>query len=190
MDTSGEQRMNVAAGAGLTGRYAQALFALAKDAGQIESVGGDLDRVDAALAQSPDFAALTTSPLVGRDAAGKAVAAVAGELGLAPTTRNFLLLLAREGRLAILPGAIAQYRAAAAAARGETTASVVSARPLSDDQRAALAAKLSARAGRQVSLDTRVDPALLGGFTARIGSQLIDASLKTRLDRAALAMRG
>jgi len=176
--------------ASLAGRYASALFDLARDQRQIESVGKSLDALGAALLDSKDFGELVTSPLVSREEAGKAFAGLAPQLGLDPITANFLGVLARNGRKSELRNVIRAYRRLAAEHRGETTAEVVTARPLNDGQLAALKQQLRARAGRDVSLDATVDPTILGGLVVKLGSQMIDASIRTKLNRLALAMKG
>jgi len=176
--------------ASLGGRYATALFDLAKDAKAIETVEASLAKVRAALDQSDDFKALTTSPVVARDAAAKAVLATASELGVDPVTTKFLGVLAQNRRLAELPAIIRAFRALAARHRGEVTAEVTSAHPLADDQVAELKQQLRQRIGRDVSVELAVDPALLGGLVVRIGSQMIDSSIRTRLNALASAMKG
>ncbi|HEX2802451.1 MAG TPA: F0F1 ATP synthase subunit delta, partial [Sphingomicrobium sp.] len=162
--------------ASLAGRYASALFDLARDEKQIDAVGRSLDSLKQALADSRELTQLANSPLVDRDDAGKAFAAVADQLKLDPITTNFLGVLARNGRKDQLAPVIRLFRRLAADHRGETTAEIVSAHPLSDDQVAALKAKLKARAARDVTIDASTDPNLLGGLIVRIGSQMIDAS--------------
>jgi F-type H+-transporting ATPase subunit delta len=176
--------------ASLAGRYASALFELARDERQIETVSNSLDTVKQALAQSPDLKAVTTSPLVNRAEAAKAIAAAAGTLGVDPLTTRFLGVLAKNGRLSQLDAVISTFARLAAAHRGETTAEVTSAFPLNDDQLAALKANLQARGGSDVAIDARVDPSILGGIVVRLGSRMIDASIKTKLNNLALAMKG
>ncbi|MGI8705280.1 MAG: F0F1 ATP synthase subunit delta [Sphingomicrobium sp.] len=176
--------------ASLAGRYASALFDLARDEKQIDAVSGSLDGLNQALADSHEFRQLTSSPLVDREDAGKVFATIAGELNLDPITSNFLGVLARNGRKGQLQPVIRAFRRLAAKHRGETTAEVVTAHPLSDDQVAALKSKLKARVGRDVAIDASTDPEILGGLIVRIESQMIDASLKTKLNRLALAMKG
>jgi len=176
--------------ASLAGRYASALFDLARDQRQIDSVGRSLDALSQALVDSKDFAELTSSPLVSRDEAGKAFAAIAPQLGLDPITANFLGVLARNGRKGEIRNVIRAFRRLAAEHRGEVTADVTTARPLNDDQVAALKAQLRARAGRDVSIDASVDPSILGGIVVKLGSQQIDASIRTKLNRLASAMKG
>jgi F-type H+-transporting ATPase subunit delta len=176
--------------ASLAGRYASALFDLARDEKQIDAVSRSLQALRSALADSREFSQLVNSPLVDRDEAGKAFAAIGGELGLDPLTANFLGVLARNGRKAQLPQVIRFFRRLAAEHRGETTAEVISAHPLSDDQVARLKSRLKARAGRDVTIDAHTDPQILGGLIVKMGSQMIDASLKTKLNRLAQAMKG
>lgn len=176
--------------ASLSGRYATALFELARDSKSLATVEASLGTVRNALNESADFKALTTSPLIARGAAGKAVAAVAKLLKLDSTTANFLGVLAENRRLNQLPAIIKSFRALAAAHRGETTADVVSAHPLSAAQVTELKQQLRTRLGRDVSVDLSVDPSLLGGLVVKIGSQMIDSSIKTRLNSLAHAMKG
>lgn len=176
--------------ASLAGRYASALFDLAREARQIESVGKSIDALNQSLADSRDFNELVTSPLVSREQAGKAFAALAPRLGLDPITANFLGVLARNGRKNELRAVIRAFRRLAAEHRGETTAEVVTARPLNDDQLAQLRQQLRTRAGRDVTIDASVDPTILGGIVVRLGSQMIDASIRTKLNRLAQAMKG
>jgi len=176
--------------ASLAGRYATALFGLARDENQIDAVTRSLDTLEAAMVESADFRTLVTSPLVGRAAAAKAVRALIPTLGLDPITAKFLGVLAENGRLGELKAVIKTVRKLAANARGETTAEVSSAHPLSDDQVARLKTNLKARLGRDVTIEPKVDPELLGGLVIRLGSQMIDASIRTKLNNLAHAMKG
>ncbi|AJP70970.1 F0F1 ATP synthase subunit delta [Sphingomonas hengshuiensis] len=176
--------------ASLSGRYATALFALARDAHTLPQVEASLATVRAALDESPDFKALTSSPLIGRKDAGKAIAATAPVLGLDATTTSFLGVLAENRRLNQLPAIIRAFRQLAAQHRGETTAEVVSAHPLDAAQVDALKQQLRTRTGRDVTVDLSVDPSLLGGLVVKIGSQMIDSSIRTRLNSLAHAMKG
>ena len=184
METSGGIR------ASLAGRYASALFDLARDQRQIDSVGRSLDALQQALVDSKDFSELVTSPLVSREQAGQSFAALAPQLKLDPITTNFVGVLARNGRKGQLPAVIRAFRRLAAEHRGETTAEIITARPLNDDQVSQLKQQLRTRAGRDVTLDMSVDPAILGGIVVKLGSQQIDASIRTKLNRLASAMKG
>src|SRR3954464_5507332 len=139
--------------ASLAGRYATALFGLARDERQIDAVGRSLDALNQALVDSKDFAELVASPLVGREQAGKALAALGVQLGLDPITANFLGVLARNGRKNELRAIVRAFRRLAADHRGETTAEIVTAYPLNDDQVVALKQQLRVRAGRDVTLE-------------------------------------
>ncbi len=176
--------------ASLAGRYASALFDLARDQKQIDSVGRSLDALNQALADSKDLSELVDSPLVSRPEAARALAGIAAQLGLDPITANFLGVLARNGRKNQLRPVILAFRRLSADHRGETTADVVTARPLNDEQMAQLKAQLRTRAGRDVTIDAQVDPGILGGIVVKMGSQMVDASIRTKLNRLALAMKG
>jgi F-type H+-transporting ATPase subunit delta len=185
-------RVDISGGiqAGLAGRYATALFELARDGRQIETVGQSLASLRRALTDSAELRELTTSPLIGREEATRAILATAGTLGLDPVTSNFLGVLGRNRRLSALPQIIRAYNMLAAAHRGETTAEVTSAHPLSDDQVQALRQNLRARLGRDVAVDLTVNPEILGGLVVKIGSQMIDGSIRTKLNTLAQAMKG
>ncbi|MGN6357044.1 MAG: F0F1 ATP synthase subunit delta [Novosphingobium sp.] len=176
--------------ASLQGRYASALFDLASEKGIVTAVESDLDTLGDAIAATPDLAALIRNPQVGRDAAAKAIDAVATVLNLSPLTKQFLGVLAGNRRLSVLPEVVAAFASIAAAQRGEVSAEVSSAHPLTDDQLKALTEKLKAREGREVKLKAKVDPEILGGLVVRIGSKQIDSSIRTRLNTLANAMKG
>ena len=176
--------------ASLQGRYASALFDLASENGTVSAVESDLDKVGQAIRESADFAALIRNPQVSREAAGKALEAIAGVLGLSDLTKNFLGVLSANRRLSALPEIIRAFAAIAAAQRGEATAEVTSAHALTDDQIEQLRQKLEAREGRKVKVKTSVDPDLLGGLVVTIGSKRIDSSIRTRLNSLAQAMKG
>ena len=176
--------------ASLQGRYASALFELANETKAVAAVESDLEKLGAAVAGSADLAALIRNPQVSREASAKALDGVADLLGLSPLTKKFLGVLAQNRRLAALPDVVRAFAAIAAAARGEVTADVTSAHPLSEAQLKSLAAKLKAREGKDVTIKTSVDPEILGGLVVRIGSQQIDSSIRTRLNSLAQAMKG
>lgn len=175
---------------GLGGRYASALFELAHDEKNEAEVEASLKRLRAALDESEDLRTLITSPLLEREQAAKGIAAVAGRLDVDPLTLRFLGVLAKNRRLAALPDIIRAYMKLAAHARGEITAEVTAAHELSESQQDALKQQLRAGFGRDVALDTRVDPDILGGLIVQVGSRLIDSSLKTKLDNIGRAMKG
>jgi F-type H+-transporting ATPase subunit delta len=185
----GGGRVGAGLQASLAGRYASALFELARDDKSVEAVELSLSTLQAALTQSADFRRLTTSPLVNRAAAGRAVDAAAGQMDLDPLTRRFLGVLAENRRLSEIGHVVRAFRQLAAAWRGEASAEVTSAHPLSDDQVEELKHQLRARVGREVRVDLQVDPALLGGLVVRIGSQMIDSSIRTRLNALARTLK-
>ena len=176
--------------ASLAGRYATALFDLARDERKIEAVGASLAAIRKALEESEDFRALTESPLVSRDEAVRAVAASASAMNLDPISTNFLGVLAQNRRLSQLPAVIRAFNALWARHRGELTAEVISAHPLDDGQVDALKANLRKRMGRDIAIDMNVDPSILGGLVVKIGSQMIDGSIRTKLNSLAQAMKG
>jgi F-type H+-transporting ATPase subunit delta len=176
--------------ASLAGRYATALFELARDERQLEAVGASLNTLRQTLRDSDDFRELTTSPLISREQATAAAAATAQAMRLDPITANFLGVLAHNRRLGQLGNVIRAFNMLAADHRGETTAEVTSAHPLSDDQVAALRGNLKNRLGRDVAVDLNVDPTILGGLVVKVGSQMIDGSIRTKLNTLAHAMKG
>ena len=176
--------------ASLAGRYAMALFELARDERQLETVGASLAALKQALRDSEDFRNLVTSPLVSREESERAIAAASEALGLDPITRNFVGVLARNRRLSQISNVIRAFDMLSAGHRGEVTAEIVSAHPLTDDQVAALKAQLKARTGRDIAAELSVDPAILGGLIVKVGSQMIDGSIRTKLNTLAQAMKG
>jgi F-type H+-transporting ATPase subunit delta len=176
--------------ASLSGRYATALFQLARDENAIDAVSASLATLKAALGESEDFRRLVTSPLVGRDQAVKAVAAIAPILALDPTTTKFLGVLAQNRRLGQIGAVIRAFAGLAARHRGEITAEVTSAHPLSTAQVDELKAKLKGQLGRDVAVELTVDPAILGGLVVKVGSKQIDGSIRSKLNTLAIAMKG
>lgn len=176
--------------ASLSGRYATALFSLAREKNSIDGIAASLTSLKKALADSADLRALTTNPLVTRSESTKAIAALAMAMKLDKLTSNFLGVLAQNRRLAELGNVIRAFEALASAHRGETTAEVTSAHKLDASQVTALKTKLKARVSRDVAVVQKVDPEILGGLIVKIGSQMIDSSIKTRLNNLATAMKG
>lgn len=177
-------------GASLAGRYATALFELARDERQLEAVSGSLATLRQALRDSADLNELVTSPLISREDAARAITASAGAMRLDPITSNFLGVVAQNRRLSQLPKIVRAFNMLAANHRGETTAEVTSAHPLTDDQVSALKSNLKSRLGRDVAIDLTVDPTILGGLVIKVGSQMIDGSIRTKLNSLAMAMKG
>jgi F-type H+-transporting ATPase subunit delta len=176
--------------ASLAGRYALALFELARDEGKLEAVSQSLDALQRAIDESDDFRTLVTSPLIGRNQSAASVAAVAESMRLDPLTRNFTGVLARNRRLGQIGAIIRAYKLLAARHRGEITAEVTSAHPLDKGQVDALKANLRTRFGTDIAVESRVDPAILGGLVVKVGSQMIDGSIRTKLNSLAQAMKG
>lgn len=174
---------------GAAGRYATALFELAREAGELDRAAGDLNQLAEALDESPELVELIRNPVYSRAEQGKAMAAVAERMGLSPLVRNVVGLMASKRRLFALPQMIAQFRAMLAEHRGEVTAEVTSAQPLSDTQRNALAEKLKGSLGRDINLNVKVDKDIIGGLVVRVGSRMIDSSIRSRLARLQNAMK-
>jgi F-type H+-transporting ATPase subunit delta len=174
---------------GVAERYATALFELANEAGQLDAVAGDIDRFDAMLAESPDLVRLVRSPVFTPDDQVRAVSAVLQRAGIGGLVANFVKLGARNRRLFAVPDMFRGYRALLAAHRGETTADVTSAEPLSDGQIADLKAALRDVTGKEVRVNAAVDPSLIGGLVVKLGSRMIDTSLKTKLNALKIALK-
>lgn len=175
---------------GLAGRYATALFELARERDALDATAGDLDSLKAMLDDSDDLRRLVRSPVITRADQGRAMAALVERVGLGALCGNFVGLLARNRRLFALADMIAAFTALLDAHRGEVTAEVASARPLSEAQAAAVAAALSRVVGKEVRLTATVDASLLGGLVIKIGSRMVDASLKAKLQSLEIAMKG
>ncbi len=188
MDNSGGTSANIQAS--LAGRYATALFELARDANAIDAVEKSLSSVAQAIGESADLKALTTNPVLSRLDAQRAISAVSSSMKLDGLTAKTLGVLAQNRRLGETVSVARAFSALAASHRGEVTAEVTSAHALTPAQMTALSAKLKARVGSDVAIQTKVDPSLLGGLTVKIGSQMIDNSIKTRLNTLANAMKG
>ncbi|NJM55886.1 MAG: F0F1 ATP synthase subunit delta [Verrucomicrobiae bacterium] len=167
--------------ASVAGRYASALLELAQDQKSVPAVEADLNRFDAMLQASADLMAFVRSPILSVDDQVRALSAVLSRAGISGTAGNFLLLVARNRRLFAVGDMIKTFRTLAARARGEASAEVTSAMALSDAQMMALKAELKAMVGKDVVVSPKVDPAILGGLVVKIGSRMIDSSLKTKL---------
>jgi len=175
---------------GLAERYAAALFDLADERKELDAVADDLKALRGLVAESADLRRLIRSPVLARDHQARAVAALAERAGLKELTRNFLGLLARNRRLFALPDMIEGFLGILAARRGEVTAQVIAAQELSEAQRKAIDERLRKAIGGKVAIDLRIDPGLLGGLVIKVGSRMVDASLKSKLRRLELAMKG
>ena len=170
-------------------RYAKALFSLADEQGQVEQWSGGLESLGKALAASAELRETLASPLFEKEQRRSVVASLAKEIGLAEAPTNFLLLLADRDRLAYLPAVIQQFRDLADARLGRVRAKVTSAVPLSPDEAKAIAQKLTQAEKAEVIVETSVDPALLGGVVAQVGSLVYDGSVRSQLDELRRAMK-
>ena len=176
--------------ASLAERYAAALFELADERHALDAVAGDLRELRTMLQQSHDLARLLRSPVLSREDQAKAIAALSERAGLSELTRDFLGVAAGNRRLFAVPAMIEAYLNQLAERRGEVTAEITTAQPLNETQQNTLAEQLRRAVGRRVTVDLRVDPSLLGGMIVKVGSRMIDGSLKSRLHRLQLAMKG
>ncbi|CCB67928.1 ATP synthase F1, delta subunit [Hyphomicrobium sp. MC1] len=175
---------------GVAGRYASALFELAKESSNIEGIESDLVNFQSLLDESPDLVRLVCSPVIAADDQEKAMAAILDRAGIGGLTANFLKLVTANRRLFVIQDMIKVYRSLAAKARGEITAEVTSAFALNDEQISALKETLKASVGKDVTLQSRVDPSILGGLIVKVGSRMIDSSLKTKLQNMKTALNG
>ncbi len=169
--------------------YAHALFDLATEAKKVSAVESDLEVIEKLVGESDDFSSFLRSPLIATDVKGAAIDAIVSKAGLGDMVANFVRLVARNGRLFVLPTMISAFRDLAAKARDELRAEVTSASPLNKTQLSSLAKTLKSRLGKTVTLDTHVDPTLIGGLVVKVGSQMIDSSLKTKLGAMRIAMK-
>jgi len=176
--------------AGLATRYATALFELARDQGALDAVASDLTNLAAMIHESADLRRLVRSPVLNRADQGKAMDALLQRAGVSELTRRFVGVVAANRRLFSLESIIAAFRQLLAKSRGELTAIVSTAQPLTDAQRASLDASLRRAVGVKVAVETKVEPELLGGMIVRIGSRMFDSSLRSKLQRLQLAMKG
>lgn len=176
--------------AGLAERYAAALFELADERKALDTTSSDLTGLRRMINESADFRRMIRSPVLQRDEQARAIGAIAERAGLNPLTRNFVGLLARNRRLFALPTIIQAFLQILAERRGEVTAQVTAAQELSEAQRRAVDDRLRKAVGGKVAVDFRIDPSLLGGLVVKVGSRMVDASLKSKLARLALAMKG
>lgn len=169
--------------------YASALYDLATGEGKLAAVETGLQSITRLIGESPDLARFLRSPVIAAGDKAVALDAILGKATTEPLVANFLRLVARNGRLFALSAIIAQFRELAAKARGETSADVTSATPLGKDQLARLAATLKAKLGKTVTLIEHVDASLIGGLMVKVGSQMIDSSLKSKLTAMKIAMK-
>jgi F-type H+-transporting ATPase subunit delta len=175
---------------GIAERYATAILELAQEERSVETVERDLASLKDAVAASSDLARFVRSPVFSRADHAKGMKAVLGQIGAAPLTTRFILTLAAKRRLFVLVDIIRAFQRQLARIRGEVDAQVTSARALNDNELRDLKATIRAKLGREPRLDAKVDPSLLGGLVVKVGSRMIDSSLKNKLNGIRLAMRG
>lgn len=174
---------------GVAGRYATALFELARDKDQLDQVKRDLDGLQAMLDDSDDLMSLVKSPLYSAEVQDKAMSAVLAKSDFASITQNFLHVITANRRLFAVEGIIKGFKALLSHHRGEVNAEAISAAPLSDAQRAKLRDVLKEIAGQDIELNTKVDPSILGGLIVKLGSRQIDGSLRTKLNSMKTLMK-
>jgi F-type H+-transporting ATPase subunit delta len=174
---------------GMAGRYATALFELALEDKALDKVKADLERFDALLAENPDLDRLVRSPVFTADAQAKALKAVLDQAGIGGLAANFLLFVTRKRRLFAVRQMIKAYKALVARHKGELTAQVTVAEKLSEAHLAALKDALKSVTRQDVQLDLRVDPAIIGGLVVKVGSRMVDSSLRTKLNSIKFAMK-
>lgn len=174
----------------MAGRYAAALFDLAKDQGQIDQVEKDIEGFQNLLDMSEDLRRMVASPVIPEDEQANAIANLLEKAGISGLTANFFKLVAKNRRLFAVSDMISAFRSIAAADRGEVTAEITTATELSDDQTAALKATLKESVGKDVQLDVSIDPAILGGLIVKIGSRMVDSSLRSKLSQMKVGLKG
>jgi F-type H+-transporting ATPase subunit delta len=175
---------------GLAGRYANAVFELAQEERAVDAVERDFSALSALIRASSDLARLVRAPIYSRDQQKAGMDAVLRRMEAMPLTVRFVLLLAMKGRLFVLNDVIRAFMLLAAKQRGEIDAEVTSAHPLSDAEAVELKFALKSRLGRDARLHAKVDSSLLGGLVVKVGSRMIDSSLRTKLEGLRAAMRG
>ncbi len=180
---------NVSLVSGVARRYAAALLDLSEESGAIADVERDLGTFEALLAESPDLVRLVKSPVFSAEEQASALSALLKKAGINGLAANFILLVAHNRRLFVLPDMIRAFRTLLSDKRGEATAEVVTAAPLSDKHATALKEALAEVAGKTVNISAKVDPSLIGGLVVRLGSRMIDTSLRSRLNSLKFAMK-
>jgi F-type H+-transporting ATPase subunit delta len=174
---------------GVSGRYATALFELARDEKSIDPVRADLDRFEAMLTDSVDLKRLVRSPVFSADSQSRALAAVLDQAGISGTAANFLKVLTANRRLFAVSDVIRAFRALVARFKGEATADITVAEPLNDRNLDVLKTALKSVTGKDVALNVNVDPSIIGGLVVKLGSRMVDSSLRTKLNSIRHAMK-
>jgi F-type H+-transporting ATPase subunit delta len=174
---------------GMAGRYAIALFELALDDKAIDATKADLDRFEALLAESPDLTRLVRSPVYSADEQAKALSAVLAAAGIGGLAAKFLNAVTANRRLFAVRQMLKDFRALVARHKGEATASVTLAETPNDRQLAAIKEALGAVTGKDVQVDVKVDPSIIGGLVVKLGSRMVDTSLRSKLNSLRHAMK-
>jgi F-type H+-transporting ATPase subunit delta len=174
---------------GVSGRYATALFELARDQKSVDSIKADLDRFEAMLADSADLRRLVRSPVFSAGEQSKALGAVLDQAEISGISANFLKVLTANRRLFAVTDVIRAFRALVARFKGEATADVTVAETLNDKNLDALKAALKTVTGKDVALNVKVDPSIIGGLVVKLGSRMVDSSLRTKLNSIKHAMK-
>ncbi|TMV11653.1 F0F1 ATP synthase subunit delta [Arenibacterium halophilum] len=175
--------------AGIAARYATAIFEIAEENNNFDGLEASVKDLAEALEASEDLRTVIQSPLLSRSEQGAAIAAVAQKMDLAPVMQNALRLMADKRRLFVLPQVLVELRNQLAAQRGEVTADVTSAKALTKDQTEKLVKTLSANIGKTVTLNATVDESLIGGLVVKVGSKMIDTSIRSKLNSLQNAMK-
>jgi F-type H+-transporting ATPase subunit delta len=173
----------------MAGRYATALFNLASETNSIDAVRADLERFDALAAESPDLTRLVRSPVFSAEERLQALSAILERAGIGGLAAKFLKLVTSNRRLFAIRDMIRGYRQLVAAHKGEATAEVTVAEQLKDEHLDALRAALKSVSGKDVDLDIKIDPAIIGGLVVKLGSRMVDTSLRTKLNAIRHAMK-
>jgi F-type H+-transporting ATPase subunit delta len=173
----------------MAGRYATALFELANDQNAIDQVRADLDRFDSLVEQNPELARLLRSPVFGADEQSRAITAILQAVGIGGLTANFIRFVAQNRRLFAVRDMARGFRNMVARHRGEVNAQVTVAEPLSHERLADLKGALRSVTGKDVDLDVKIDPAIIGGLIVKLGSRMVDSSLRTKLNSIKFAMK-
>jgi len=173
----------------MAGRYASALFDLAREANAIDAVKADIDRFDALVVESPDLMRLVRSPVFSTDEQLQALSAVLQRAGIGGLAEKFLKLVTSNRRLFAVRDMVRAFRGLVADYKGEATAEVTVAEPLKDDHVAALKSALHTISGKDIDLSIKVDPAIIGGLVVKLGSRMVDTSLRTKLNAIRHAMK-
>ena len=174
---------------GIASRYATAIFELSREENSLDKLESDVAQLETALKDSADLRSLVSSPIYGRDQQQAAIGTLAERMGLSATVANTLRLMASKRRLFVLPQLLTRLRERIAEEKGEVTAQVTAARALNDEQRARLAETLKGAVGRDVHIDMSVDETLIGGLVVKVGSKMIDTSIRSKLSQLQNTMK-